>query len=922
MNVLNSLLSTYPKEALGRLVKQTAKMTGVSPFTVWRVKKEHQECGGKFKERVVKRNNFGRNLRISKFQKPILDAISRKVLDFVAVTEKPSCKKILEQINNDPELPSFSTVCTLRRLLVDIGFNSKFELVNAPVEATHHGTAPVRKTKPKPSLNLPDSPFKVIPINGKDFSAAEIIYRSENILLCKRSLTPEKYFFEVNFENPNPGLPHAFSLYRSDTKLEATNMYLFLKKIVPIFATSVPDLFKKENLQELTDVANKHVGWSPSHIAAHLGWNKCFRNEQFSKLVNEMCSETLATPIHVAIEAQRADVIQTLIHINAQLNAIDKKGNTIFHVAANTRKDIIQSLLYWETPALINKTNMDGHTPLQIACMANNAACITELLSAGADANPTLSTLGHNHSQMPQPQRMEFAIEAIIPEDKDEPVCDDPMQLYTEISKNGGTPLHLAETPQCLEALVEFGCHLDAKNNDGNTAVHVFVTRNRLSCLATLLSCGANPNVISADGSTALQIAVKVGDPYLVQALLIFGADPNLKDPEGFSPLHLTAAGNFPNKEFILFILHSMNASRCVTLCHQNCSRGCSINSQWNGIAPLLLSQIDVPRLFDGLLGLPTNSIILANSKPVPSKPRCRILCLDDGGMRVLLIIEVLRSLKLAMGCDVLKYFDMIVGTGLSGVLALALSIGKSLEACRGLIFKLKDKVFTCGRAVDVDALTRFFKREFGEHLTLANIKFGRVLVTGLLSEHPTPEIAIFRNFISAKSILRLGRTDVCFDHPGLFAWQVANACCSVYFHNPKKHQLGAWFVTNPVTDALTEIHKRNLAMKAVNRDDDTETIGGVIALGSGLLPYRLNPHNLNLSDKIADLESVAVERGQVMCSLLDVPYFRINPPLTEIVSPETTDAKVLIKMLWETNLYLNSNQSELTELAKIIKRL
>lgn len=63
-------------------------------------------------------------------------------------------------------------------------------------------------------------------------------------------------------------------------------------------------------------------------------------------------------------------------------------------------------------------------------------------------------------------------------------------------------------------------------------------------------------------------------------------------------------------------------------------------------------------------------------------------------------------------------------------------------------------------------------------------------------------------------------------------------------------------------------------------------------------------------------------ERGQAMCSLLEVPYFRINPPITEMVSPEETDPKVLVAMLWEANIYLNSKQPELLELAKLIKQL
>lgn len=125
-------------------------------------------------------------------------------------------------------------------------------------------------------------------------------------------------------------------------------------------------------------------------------------------MVNDVCADTLVMPIHIAVQTQRSDVIQTLIHLNAQLSAVDKKGNTVFHYAANTKKEIIQALCYWETPSLINKVNMEGHTPLQIACIANNAECISELLNSGADmnSNPT------NH------QPMEFSVEPSLPEYK------------------------------------------------------------------------------------------------------------------------------------------------------------------------------------------------------------------------------------------------------------------------------------------------------------------------------------------------------------------------------------------------------------------------------------------------------------------------------------------------------------------------
>lgn len=913
MNVYSSLCASFPKESLGRIVKKTAEMTGVSAKTVWRVKKEHQQCGGKFKERVVKPGfNLGRKIRMSKYEKPVLDAITKKVVDYVAANEKPTCKKIYEFINADETLPHFQSMRTFKGLLEDLGFDSNYELqmINDPESGTSQ-PAPIKKVKQKPACPLPDNPYKVLSVSGKEFATSEVHYRSDNVLLCKRHQTVEKIYFTVDFEvlNPLPTSPHSYSLYRSDTKPEATNMYLLLKKVVPPFAACIPDLVKKDNLQELCDLANKNPSWSPAHLAAFMGWTKCFQNEHFAKTVNEVCSDTLVSPIHIAVQTQREDVIQTLIHLNAQLGVVDKKGNTVFHYAANTKKEIIQALCYWETPSLINKVNLDGHTPLQIACMANNAECITELLSSGAD----MTTARHAH------QAMEFSVEPTMPEEKeDDPVCDDPMTLYTELSKSGGTALHLAESPQCLEALIDFGCHLDDKNHEGDTALHVFIVKNKIACVITLLSSGANPNMITADGNSCLHLAIKVGDPSIVQALLIFGADPNIKNAEGFSPRHLVSTGNFPNKELNLFILHTMAAERCVTMCH-TCSRGCSINGNWDGVPPVKLSHIEVPRLFQGLLGLPSTSLMLANRKRDLTRGQCRVLCLDGGGVRALVIVNILAALEAVLGCSILKFFDVLSGTGTGGLVALLLSLGKSVEYCRGFLFRLKDKLFTGHRKYDQEILDKFLKKELGELVTLSEIKFGRVMITGIFGDCQPPELRIFRNFHSPNSILGLN-LDMGFDSPGQYAWLVGRAACTTYLHKPEKYELGAWFASNPTLDVLTEIHEKNLALKATSHDDDCETIGGIISLGSGLLPTRLNPHRL--MDKMAQLEGRGEERAHAMCSLLEVPYFRINPPLTEVVLPEETDCKVLVGMLWEANIYLNSKQAELLELAKIIKQL
>lgn len=54
-----------------------------------------------------------------------------------------------------------------------------------------------------------------------------------------------------------------------------------------------------------------------------------------------------------------------------------------------------------------------------------------------------------------------------------------------------------------------------------------------------------------------------------------------------------------------------------------------------------------------------------------------RILFLDGGGIRGLVLIEVLIHLQKLTGTSVVKMFDWIVGTSTGGILALALVYGK-----------------------------------------------------------------------------------------------------------------------------------------------------------------------------------------------------------------------------------------------------
>ena len=61
------------------------------------------------------------------------------------------------------------------------------------------------------------------------------------------------------------------------------------------------------------------------------------------------------------------------------------------------------------------------------------------------------------------------------------------------------------------------------------------------------------------------------------------------------------------------------------------------------------------------------------------------------------------------------------------------------------------------------------------------------------------------------------------------------------------------------------------------------------------------------------------VERARAWCQMLDVPYHRLSSAMSSDVGLDETDDRILVKMLWETRVYVLQNFKEFTELARLL---
>ncbi|XP_075724657.1 85/88 kDa calcium-independent phospholipase A2-like isoform X4 [Rhipicephalus microplus] len=791
------------------------------------------------------------------------------------------------------------------------------------------------------SNRMEPEPNKVLEVKPDEYALCNILAREDSLVLYQyppsTPVTEDSASYDVVLHKDITRSPHAaFSLLRTKDQVAAQLCFMLLKDKLPLMLECVPDLLTKELVQEVVQLVRSNPTWNLAHLAAHLGLVECFKNSRVAAQISESAQDTLSTPLHVAVRAQKLNSVQVLMSMDAPLDLTDHNGDTIYHAAAVTTKELIKALGSRPAPvAVINQVNNDGYTPLQLACLTDKPECVRELLKEGADVNSASVNLAdRNNSTCLGRDNVEQNVH----------------NFQIEDMKHGGTPLHWAKTTQCLETMIELGCDLDAKNFQGNTALHIMVARGRLSCVISLLSHGANVNAIGSDGDSPLHVAVR-SDVSLIHALIVFGADVNQRNQKGETARHLAATSKLNKKDVVLYTLHAVGAHRCEQ--DRGCSDGCSPTGTFDGVPPDKPDFIRTPRLYDELMGA---SIVreavrrrLQERREGQPQSRSRVLCLDGGGIRGLIIIQMLVALEAIIGQPILDCFDWAAGTSTGGVLALLLARGKTPRQCLQLYFSLKDKVFTGTRPHDADSLEKFLQRELGEDTVMTDIKHPKLMITGVLADRHPAALHLFRNYDSPKQILGVAEEESefpsCTPPHEQLVWRAARAsgAAPTYFRPFGRFLDGGLISNNPTLDAMTEICEFNEALKATGQADKVRPLGVVVSLGTGKVPvvpvtvidmlhmgtgilgaakmaFGAKALGQLIIDQATQANGRLVDRAQAWCHTINVPYFRLNAPISADVCLNETDNKLLVRVLWETLVYMRARRAELDELAELLR--
>lgn len=775
------------------------------------------------------------------------------------------------------------------------------------------------------------NPYRVRDVPLADYAGGgKILLKEEGRMILYRNTQCQSWDCLLMCpETPNVTL----RLFQVASEEDAMNWFpQYALKLRPFYET-LP--LKAETAQPIVDCIRSHPDWSSAHISVETGLRECLKHNYVQSQINAR-NASGQTPLHRACErGDSACVKELLEESQARTDIKDCNGETPMHCAAKQDTSAIIQIMCSRLCPGVNELNSNGETPLHVACRLGRVDAVKALLEGGAKCDVKGGTGYAIHSAMKYSEK--GCVEEILKAD--------PGQLHAEDSMYGGTPLHWSKTAEMCRLLLEHGCAVNYLSKTGESPLHILTKKGRFEAAMVLLTHGANANLKGQDGNTALHLAMKKDHIELIKALIVFGADVEVHNDLGETPGLIAArTSKGPNRKILLDMLCSVGVQRCLPPSPGSpppfSNNAKPPSNKGIGFEDIMYMGAAVSAMSRG-----TSEV---DGPRMEKKKMDRLLCLDGGGIKGLVLIQMLIALEREAGRPTRELFDWVAGTSTGGILALAIIHGKSMEYLRCLYFRMKEQVFRGSRPYESAPLEDFLKKEFGENTKMTDVRYPRVMVTSVLADRHPGELHIFRNY-DPPSVHREPPYATTATFKPLttpqeqLVWRAARSsgAAPTYFRPMGRFLDGGLLANNPTLDAMSEIHQYNKALKVEGHGNEVKKLGIVVSLGTGKPPQVVvssvdvfrpsNPLELAKSfvgakelgkmlvDCCTDSDGCAVDRAAAWCEMIDTIYHRLSPQLSqEVMLDEVSDA-VLVDMLWETQMYLYEKREKLQSLAKVL---
>ncbi|XP_034499454.1 85/88 kDa calcium-independent phospholipase A2 isoform X5 [Ailuropoda melanoleuca] len=593
--------------------------------------------------------------------------------------------------------------------------------------------------------NLFSNPFRVKEVAVADY-ASSARFREEGQLILFQNLPNRTWdCILVNPRNSQNG----FRLFQLEMEADALVNFQHYSSQLPPFYESSCHILHVEVLQQLTDLIRNHPSWSVAHLAVELGIRECFHHSRIISCANNRENEEGCTPLHLACRKGDGEILVELVqYCHAQMDVTDNNGETAFHYAVQGDNAQVLQLLGKNASAGLNRVNNQGQTPLHLACQMGKQEMVRVLLLCNARCN-VMGSAGY-----PIHAAMKFShkgcAEMIISMDSN--------QIHSKDPRYGASPLHWAKTAEMARMLLKRGCDVNNTSSSGNTALHVAVMRNRFDCVMVLLTYGANADARGEHGNTPLHLAMSKDNVEMIKALIVFGAEVDTPNDFGETPAFIASKiSKLVTRKTLLTLLRTVGADYRLPVTQGPPSEQCSSTThhsfslERSQPPPISLNNLELQDIVH--ISRSRKPAFILSSMRDEKRTHDHLLCLDGGGVKGLVIIQLLIAIEKASGVATKDLFDWVAGTSTGGILALAILHSKSMAYMRGVYFRMKDEVFRGSRPYESGPLEEFLKREFGEHTKMTDVKKPKVMLTGTLSDRQPAELHLFRNYEAPESV-------------------------------------------------------------------------------------------------------------------------------------------------------------------------
>ncbi|XP_076117419.1 uncharacterized protein LOC143085121 [Mytilus galloprovincialis] len=288
---------------------------------------------------------------------------------------------------------------------------------------------------------------------------------------------------------------------------------------------------------------------TPLHLACANGRAKVVNLLARYKLDINLVDFESKTAMYIAAEQGNTNIVRCLIGLSPDLNITTDKGRVALHCASEYGFEEIAKLLIEHEKANINIADMNGVTPLYVACEKGQLKIVKLLLD--------------NNAIVDIPNALKSTPLFIACENGNTEIVRLLLQRQADANfKNSDqmTPLHKAcgsNQTDIVSLLINYGASVNKPDKDLQTPLIISCLKGNYKVVDALLKVGASVNYANITGLTPLHEACMREQKEIVQLLLDYDADIQKEATNGLTPLAMACkSGNKCIEDALLMKLH------------------------------------------------------------------------------------------------------------------------------------------------------------------------------------------------------------------------------------------------------------------------------------------------------------------------------------------------------------------------------